>query len=112
MASASAFRRSSISPFRSRKPPPPPPSRLATPSSRQSAPPPPAKAKENVTVTVRFRPLSAREIGKGDEVAWYADGDYTVRNEIKSDISYGFGDYGYGLIVFLKEEVIAICYSM
>ncbi|XP_042010049.1 kinesin-like protein KIN-7C, mitochondrial isoform X2 [Salvia splendens] len=90
MASASAFRRSSISPFRSRKPPPPPPSRLATPSSRQSAPPPPAKAKENVTVTVRFRPLSAREIGKGDEVAWYADGDYTVRNEIKSDISYGF----------------------
>ncbi|XP_047979294.1 kinesin-like protein KIN-7C, mitochondrial isoform X2 [Salvia hispanica] len=90
MASASAFRRSSISPFRSRKPPPPPPSRPATPSSRQSAPPPPAKAKENVTVTVRFRPLSAREIGKGDEVAWYADGDYTVRNEFNSDISYGF----------------------
>ncbi|XP_042007141.1 kinesin-like protein KIN-7C, mitochondrial [Salvia splendens] len=89
-ASASAFRRSSISPFRARKPPPPPPSRPVTPSSRQSAPPPPAKAKENITVTVRFRPLSAREIGKGDEVAWYADGDYTVRNEFNSDISYGF----------------------
>ncbi|XP_057773203.1 kinesin-like protein KIN-7C, mitochondrial [Salvia miltiorrhiza] len=96
MASASAFRRSSISPFRSRKPPPPPPARPATPSSaasllsRQSAPPPHGKVKENVTVTVRFRPLSAREIGKGDEVAWYADGDYTVRNEFNSDISYGF----------------------
>ncbi|KAH6780330.1 P-loop containing nucleoside triphosphate hydrolases superfamily protein [Perilla frutescens var. hirtella] len=102
---SSAFRRSSISPFRSRKPPPPPPNatiRPATPSSslsssssasllsRQSAAPPPGKAKENVTVTVRFRPLSAREIGKGDEVAWYADGDYTVRNEFNSDISFGF----------------------
>lgn len=34
---------------------------------------------------------SAREIGKGDEVAWYADGDSTVRNEFNSDVSYGFG---------------------
>lgn len=34
---------------------------------------------------------SAREISKGDEVAWYADGDYTVRNEFNSDIGYGFG---------------------
>lgn len=38
-----------------------------------------------------FAVYSAREIGKGDEVAWYADGDYTVRNEFNSDISYGFG---------------------
>ncbi|KAL1557077.1 kinesin-like protein KIN-7C, mitochondrial isoform X2 [Salvia divinorum] len=102
---ASAFRRSSISPFRSRKPPPPPPSRAVTPSSllsRQSAPPPPAKAGENVTVTVRFRPLSAREIGKGDEVAWYADGDYTVRNEFNSDISYGF-DKVFGLATTTRQ---------
>ncbi|KAH7681080.1 Plus-end-directed kinesin ATPase protein [Dioscorea alata] len=48
------------------------------------------KSKENVTVTVRFRPLSMREINKGDEVAWYADGDYTVRNEYNSSIAYGF----------------------
>ncbi|PKA54520.1 Kinesin-like protein NACK1 [Apostasia shenzhenica] len=48
------------------------------------------KAKENVTVTVRFRPLSAREISKGDEIAWYADGDYTVRNEYNPSIAYGF----------------------
>ncbi|KAK6115591.1 hypothetical protein DH2020_007860 [Rehmannia glutinosa] len=108
MSSTSATRRSSVSPFRSRKTPPPPPSfstRPATPSSSSSSsttllskqpaplPPttPPGKAKENVTVTVRFRPLSAREISKGDEVAWYADGDYTVRNEFNSDIGYGFG---------------------
>ncbi|KAL8543737.1 hypothetical protein ACS0TY_004342 [Phlomoides rotata] len=108
MSSTSVTRRPSISPFRSRKTPPPPsnvPLRASTPSSssssssmtsfsRQPAPPPPTtppgKAKENVTVTVRFRPLSAREISKGDEVAWYADGDYTLRNEFNSEISYGF----------------------
>ncbi|RWW12170.1 hypothetical protein GW17_00024184 [Ensete ventricosum] len=50
-----------------------------------------AKSKENVTVTVRFRPLSGREINKGDEIAWYADGDYTVRNEYNPSIAYGFG---------------------
>lgn len=39
---------------------------------------------------MRFRPLSAREIGKGDEIAWYADGYYTVRNEYNPSIAYGF----------------------
>lgn len=43
-----------------------------------------------MTVTVRFRPLSAREINKGDEIAWYADGDSTVRNEYNPSIAYGF----------------------
>ncbi|GKD77403.1 kinesin-like protein KIN-7K, chloroplastic, partial [Tanacetum coccineum] len=37
--------------------------------------------KENVTVTVRFRPLSRREIRKGEEIAWYADGQTLVRND-------------------------------
>ncbi|XVF36945.1 hypothetical protein REPUB_Repub19eG0102500 [Reevesia pubescens] len=49
-----------------------------------------SKPKENVTVTVRFHPLSPREINKGDEIAWYADGDYTVRNEFNPFIAYGF----------------------
>ncbi|MQM13608.1 hypothetical protein Taro_046531 [Colocasia esculenta] len=49
-----------------------------------------SKSKENVTVTVRFRPLSAREINKGDEIAWYADGDYTVRNEYNASVAYSF----------------------
>lgn len=43
-----------------------------------------------MTVTVRFRPLSAREINKGDEIAWYADGDSTVRNEYNPSIAYAF----------------------
>ncbi|KAL5993166.1 hypothetical protein ACLOJK_014089 [Asimina triloba] len=50
-------------------------------------------SKENVTVTVRFRPLSPREINRGDEIAWYADGDYTVRNEYNASVAYGFGQY-------------------
>lgn len=41
-------------------------------------------------MTVRFRPLNAREINKGDEVAWYADGDSTVRSENNPAIAYGF----------------------
>ncbi|XP_055829962.1 kinesin-like protein KIN-7C, mitochondrial isoform X2 [Solanum dulcamara] len=111
--SSSRSLRSSISPFRSRKPSSSSSSskRPTTPSSTISSkvPAPPAKSplspsipssdcpldssgtnKENVTVTVRFRPLNAREIRKGDELAWYADGDCTVRNENNSKIAYSF----------------------
>nr|XP_043631321.1 kinesin-like protein KIN-7K, chloroplastic [Erigeron canadensis] len=45
--------------------------------------------KENVTVTVRFRPLSAREIRQEEEIAWYADGETIVRNEHTS-IAYAY----------------------
>ncbi|CAM6110678.1 unnamed protein product [Calypogeia fissa] len=48
------------------------------------------RAKENVAVTVRFRPLNSREIQRGDEVAWYADGDTTVRSEYNSSTAYAF----------------------
>nr|XP_016461683.1 PREDICTED: kinesin-like protein NACK1 [Nicotiana tabacum] len=107
--------RSSISPFRSRKssssssssskrpttpssttsakaPTLPPAKSSFSPSTPSSDYPPGSsgKTKENVTVTVRFRPLNAREIGKGDELAWYADGDYTVRNENNPKIAYSF----------------------
>ncbi len=45
-------------------------------------------------VTVWFWLLSSvREINKGDEIAWYADGDNTVRNEYNPSIAYGFGQY-------------------
>jgi len=47
-------------------------------------------AKENVCVTVRIRPMSAREFQKGDEAAWYADGDTLVRNEYNSSTAYAF----------------------
>eukprot|EP00250_Pteridium_aquilinum_P016990 c23398_g2_i1 orf=225-3134(+) len=46
--------------------------------------------KESVCVTVRFRPLSSREILKGDEVAWYADGDACVRSEYNPATAYAF----------------------
>lgn len=48
------------------------------------------KTKENVTVTVRFRPLNPREIRNGEEIAWYADGDTVVRNEYNPSIAYAY----------------------
>ncbi|KAK7377451.1 hypothetical protein VNO80_02876 [Phaseolus coccineus] len=113
MSSASGYvrssQRASVSPLRSRKlpvGPAKPAGRPTTPSSSSTSSRPStkasissvatatvadvSKAKENVTVTVRFRPLSGREINKGDEVAWYADGDHIVRNEYNPSIAYGF----------------------
>ncbi|KAJ9184658.1 hypothetical protein P3X46_004362 [Hevea brasiliensis] len=49
-----------------------------------------ARSKENVTVTVRFRPLSPREIRQGEEIAWYADGETIVRNEHNPSIAYAY----------------------
>ncbi|XP_073034429.1 kinesin-like protein KIN-7K, chloroplastic [Primulina eburnea] len=48
------------------------------------------KSKENVTVTLRFRPLSPREIRNGEEIAWYADGDTIARNENNQSIAYAY----------------------
>ncbi|MFS8004821.1 putative plus-end-directed kinesin ATPase transcription factor bZIP family [Helianthus anomalus] len=48
------------------------------------------RSKENVTVTVRFRPLSPREIRQGEEIAWYADGETIVRNEHTPAIAYAY----------------------
>ncbi|XP_014504727.1 kinesin-like protein KIN-7C, mitochondrial isoform X2 [Vigna radiata var. radiata] len=113
MSSSSGYvrssQRASISPLRSRKSPAgpaKPAGRPTTPSSSSTSSRPStkasissvaaaavldlSKAKENVSVTVRFRPLSGREINKGDEVAWYADGDHIVRNEYNPSIAYGF----------------------
>ncbi|XP_072978173.1 kinesin-like protein KIN-7D, chloroplastic [Typha angustifolia] len=47
-------------------------------------------SKENVTVTVRFRPLSPREIRQGEEIAWYADGDTIVRSEHNPSVAYAY----------------------
>ncbi|CAJ1907718.1 unnamed protein product [Sphenostylis stenocarpa] len=49
------------------------------------------RVKENVTVTVRFRPLNPREIRQGEEIAWYADGETIVRNEYNPSIAYAYG---------------------
>ncbi|XP_027924353.1 kinesin-like protein KIN-7K, chloroplastic isoform X2 [Vigna unguiculata] len=62
-------------------------------NSETAAATPPLEAqrmKENVTVTVRFRPLNPREIRQGEEIAWYADGDTIVRNEYNPSIAYAY----------------------
>lgn len=56
----------------------------------ESVPQDVGRSKENVTVTVRFRPLSPREIRQGEEIAWYADGDTIVRNEHNPSIAYAY----------------------
>lgn len=45
---------------------------------------------DSISVTVRFRPLSEREFQRGDEIAWYADGDKIVRSEYNPPTAYGF----------------------
>ncbi|KAE8692657.1 Kinesin-related protein 11 [Hibiscus syriacus] len=45
---------------------------------------------DSISVTIRFRPLNERESHKGDEIAWYADGDRIVRNEYNPATAYAF----------------------
>ncbi|GMP48142.1 hypothetical protein CsSME_00015603 [Camellia sinensis var. sinensis] len=45
---------------------------------------------DSISVTIRFRPLSEREYERGDEIAWYADGDKIVRNEYNPATAYAF----------------------
>uniref|UniRef100_A0A2P2Q8C1 Kinesin motor domain-containing protein n=1 Tax=Rhizophora mucronata TaxID=61149 RepID=A0A2P2Q8C1_RHIMU len=45
---------------------------------------------DSISVTIRFRPLSEREFHRGDEIAWYADGDKIVRNEYNPTTAYAF----------------------
>ncbi|KAG5085534.1 hypothetical protein JHK82_052931 [Glycine max] len=47
-----------------------------------------SRARDSISVTIHFRPLSEREYHNGDEIAWYADGDKIVRNEYNPAIAY------------------------
>ncbi|KAJ1440955.1 P-loop containing nucleoside triphosphate hydrolase [Sesbania bispinosa] len=47
-------------------------------------------SRDSISVTIRFRPLSEREYHRGDEIAWYADGDKIVRNEYNPATAYAF----------------------
>ncbi|KAK4340382.1 hypothetical protein RND71_041844 [Anisodus tanguticus] len=49
-----------------------------------------SRAGDSISVTVRFRPLSEREYNKGDEIAWYPDGDKIVRNEYNAATAFAF----------------------
>ncbi|TVU12150.1 hypothetical protein EJB05_45780 [Eragrostis curvula] len=63
----------------------------ASPAAAAELPPyAPGANKESVTVTVRFRPLSQREIRLGEEIAWYADGDTTVRSQQNPSVAYAY----------------------
>ncbi|GAB2267664.1 Kinesin-like protein KIN-7D, mitochondrial [Dionaea muscipula] len=45
---------------------------------------------DSISVTVRFRPLNDREYQRGDEIAWYPDGDKIVRSEYNPATAYAF----------------------
>ncbi|KAL7125417.1 hypothetical protein ABFS83_14G115800 [Erythranthe nasuta] len=49
-----------------------------------------SRSGDSISVTIRFRPLSEREYQRGDEIAWYADGDKMVRNEYNPLTAYAF----------------------
>ncbi|KAG8364366.1 hypothetical protein BUALT_Bualt19G0121300 [Buddleja alternifolia] len=49
-----------------------------------------SRSGDSISVTIRFRPLSDREYQRGDEIAWYPDGDKMVRNEYNPMAAYGF----------------------
>ncbi|KAL6517339.1 Kinesin-like protein KIN-7D, mitochondrial [Orobanche minor] len=49
-----------------------------------------SRSGDSISVTIRFRPLSEREYQRGDEIAWYADGDKIVRNEYNTMTAYAF----------------------
>ncbi|XP_039006501.1 kinesin-like protein KIN-7D, mitochondrial isoform X1 [Hibiscus syriacus] len=45
---------------------------------------------DSISVTIRFRPLNQREFQRGDDIAWYADGDKIVRHEYNPATAYAF----------------------
>ncbi|XP_027775280.1 kinesin-like protein KIN-7D, mitochondrial isoform X2 [Solanum pennellii] len=61
-----------------------------------------SRAGESISVTVRFRPLSEREYNKGDEIAWYPDGDKIVRNEYNAGTAFAF-DRVFGPDTYTQE---------
>ncbi|KAJ0252458.1 Kinesin-like protein KIN-7D [Hirschfeldia incana] len=49
-----------------------------------------SEQRDSISVTVRFRPLSDREYERGDEVAWFPDGDTMVRHDYNPLTAYAF----------------------
>ncbi|KAF6145409.1 hypothetical protein GIB67_029178 [Kingdonia uniflora] len=49
-----------------------------------------SRSGDSISVTIRFRPLSEREFQRGDEIAWYGDGDKIVRSEYNPATAYAF----------------------
>ncbi|XP_040869524.1 kinesin-like protein KIN-7D, mitochondrial [Glycine max] len=59
-----------------------------------------SRARDSILVTIRFRSLIERECHRGDEIAWYADGDKIVRNEYNPATAYAFGIFISNYIFF------------
>uniref|UniRef100_A0ACD5U4W6 Uncharacterized protein n=2 Tax=Avena sativa TaxID=4498 RepID=A0ACD5U4W6_AVESA len=49
-----------------------------------------SRSGDSISVTIRFRPLSEREIQRGDEITWYPDGDRLVRCDYVQPSAYGY----------------------
>ncbi|KAG9442826.1 hypothetical protein H6P81_018680 [Aristolochia fimbriata] len=49
-----------------------------------------SRSGDSISVTIRFRPMSEREFQRGDEIAWYPDGDKVVRCEYNPATAYAF----------------------
>ncbi|XP_072963302.1 kinesin-like protein KIN-7K, chloroplastic [Typha angustifolia] len=84
-----AFPRS-VTPGRSRSDPPRVCSPVVFPTADELVIEDTSRSGDSISVTIRFRPLSEREIQRGDEIAWYADGDKLVRNEYNPATAYAF----------------------
>ncbi|KAJ4777380.1 Kinesin-like protein KIN-7G [Rhynchospora pubera] len=84
----------SVTPSRSRSmrtpPPPPPPLVVPFPSADELVIEDTSRSGDSISVTIRFRPLSEREIHRGDEISWYADGERLVRSEYNPATAYAY----------------------
>lgn len=49
---------------------------------------------------------SEREFQRGDEIAWYPDGDKIVRNVYNPATAYAFGDYSFPIDKMSKSDVV------
>ncbi|KAF6994911.1 hypothetical protein CFC21_011506 [Triticum aestivum] len=75
---------------RSAPAPPPPPAPVPFPSADELVIEDTSRSGDSISVTIRFRPLSEREIQRGDEITWYPDGDRLVRCDYVQPSAYGY----------------------
>ncbi|KAM3408968.1 hypothetical protein ACQJBY_001788 [Aegilops geniculata] len=75
---------------RSAPAPPPVPAPVPFPSADELVIEDTSRSGDSISVTIRFRPLSEREIQRGDEITWYPDGDRLVRCDYVQPSAYGY----------------------
>ncbi|PNT67686.1 hypothetical protein BRADI_3g30547v3 [Brachypodium distachyon] len=70
--------------------PAPPPAPVPFPSADELVIEDTSRSGDSISVTIRFRPLSDREIQRGDEISWYPDGDRLVRCDFVQPAAYAY----------------------